>query len=133
MRQTPILSFMPGNIEPKIYPDDVLQITKEQSNALNTGDVILVNSDYKHEVYGYHYSIITGKGTMRERGIRPELIVIPSNNKEILDSFVKIDGATILLLSPAKQKEILDVYRIRIKDEIVIWPSDIDEYNTTFV
>lgn len=90
---------------PDIYISDreiVGQITEEEALRLNKGAVILVRSDYGAEKYGDHASLIFGGLIEKSRGLRPNLLILPSvfyNISKILDQYIPINGKTLILLN----------------------------------
>lgn len=104
-----------------VQAEDVRQIIGEEETILKKGDVILVRSDYKHEVYGDHYSVITGGWIQKTRGLRPNLLVLPplkdSLESMLLDNYQKDEnGAIVLLLDEAAAQRVMNDYGIHLSE-----------------
>lgn len=80
--------------------------------ALNVkrGTIMLVRSDYKHDTYADHASLILGGLIQKERGVRPNLLVLPNiftNISKILDGYVPINNKVLVLLTEETSLQIL--------------------------
>lgn len=103
----------------KFGAEDFRQITKEDAEKLKKGDVILVRSDYKYEKYGDHFAVIVGGKIKKERGVRPNLVVLFISNAyytSLLDQFIPTNGAVILKLSARAAEHVMRHYRIHLSE-----------------
>lgn len=101
-----------------VQPDDVIQILKSEAIDLKKGAVILVRSNYKHEVYGDHFSIIVGGKILKQRGLRPNLITLPTHQwfDGLFSKYDAIDGAIILKLKPPIAQTVMESYGIHLSE-----------------
>jgi len=107
---------------------DVRQIDKTTAAVLKRGSIILVRSNYKHDVYHDHASLIVGGLIKKERGIRPNLITLPQiigNIEALLNMYDPIDEAIILLIEDEVSKKIMDTLGMHLSEgELITNLSD---------
>ena len=101
-----------------IGSEDVEQINKANAWMLPKGTVILVRSDYKHEKYKDHFALLVGGIIQKERGIRPNVLTLPTAQvyNYLFGKYTQTDGAIILQLKPAMADQVMEAYGIHLSE-----------------
>lgn len=95
----------------------VKQVDPADLVTLKKGSIILVRSDYAYDKYLDHASLIVGGVIKKDRGIRPNLVVLPNivmNISGILNQYKPIDNKTLLLLTDEAAAWIMRILGIHL-------------------
>lgn len=101
-----------------IFNDDVVQVSKDDAINLKKGDIVLVRSDYEYGLYKDHFSVIVGGKIQKERGLRPNLLTLPTRQRHdaLFSKYTPTDGAIILKLSDRMAELVMKVYGIHLSE-----------------
>jgi hypothetical protein len=98
--------------------DIARQVNLDDAMKLKKGEMMLVRSDNKYEIYGDHYALITGGIIQKPRGLRLSLVTLPplDYSKNLIESFTPIENKTLLVLTVEATAKVMEHYGLHMSE-----------------